>query len=51
VVAIAFCIQDAIDEGRSIFDFMQGAEPYKYRFGARDTEIIRVLLLREEADD
>jgi len=49
VVTTAFCIQDAVEEGRSIFDFMQGAEPYKYRFGARDTEIIRVLLLREEA--
>ncbi|MGQ9586016.1 MAG: GNAT family N-acetyltransferase [Anaerolineae bacterium] len=47
VVATAFCIQDAIEAGRAVFDFMQGDEPYKYQFGAKDTEIIRVLLLRE----
>jgi len=47
VVATALGIRDAIEAGRAIFDFMQGAEPYKYRFGAKDTEIIRVLLLQE----
>lgn len=49
VAAVAFAIQDAIAAGRAVFDFLQGAEEYKYRFGAQDTEIIRVLLRREPA--
>jgi CelD/BcsL family acetyltransferase involved in cellulose biosynthesis len=44
VAAVAFAIRDAIEAGRAVFDFLQGAEEYKYQFGARDTEIIRVLL-------
>jgi len=29
-------IELAVDEGASCFDFLRGAEPYKYRWGARD---------------
>ncbi|MGC8837058.1 MAG: GNAT family N-acetyltransferase [Anaerolineae bacterium] len=49
VAAVAFAIRDAIEAGRTVFDFLQGAEEYKYQFGAQDTEIIRVLLQREPA--
>ncbi|HLZ10115.1 MAG TPA: GNAT family N-acetyltransferase, partial [Chloroflexota bacterium] len=38
----AFCIRDAIAEGRRGFDFLQGDEPYKYDLGATDTPIYRM---------
>ncbi|NLE76482.1 MAG: GNAT family N-acetyltransferase [Chloroflexi bacterium] len=49
VVVKALCIQEAIQRGRAVFDFLQGAEPYKYRFGAVDTEVIRLMVLRTPA--
>jgi CelD/BcsL family acetyltransferase involved in cellulose biosynthesis len=38
----AFCIQDAIAEGKHTFDFLQGAEPYKYDLGGGDLPILRL---------
>jgi CelD/BcsL family acetyltransferase involved in cellulose biosynthesis len=38
----AFCIRDAISEGRRGFDFLQGNEPYKYDLGATDVPILRM---------
>jgi CelD/BcsL family acetyltransferase involved in cellulose biosynthesis len=38
----AFCIRDAISEGRRAFDFLQGNEPYKYDLGATDVPILRM---------
>ena len=38
----AFCLRDAIDEGRRVFDFLQGNEPYKYDLGAQDVPIFRL---------
>jgi CelD/BcsL family acetyltransferase involved in cellulose biosynthesis len=46
VVTKAFAIQEAISKGRAFFDFLQGDEPYKYRFGAQDTKVIRMLTFR-----
>ncbi|HEX5416197.1 MAG TPA: GNAT family N-acetyltransferase [Chloroflexota bacterium] len=40
----AFCIKDAIDEGRRVFDFLQGDESYKYDLGAVDVPILRLCL-------
>lgn len=40
----AFCIKDAIDEGRRVFDFLQGNESYKYDLGAVDVPILRLCL-------
>jgi len=40
----AFCIKDAIDEGRRVFDFLQGDESYKYDLGAVDVPILRLRL-------
>jgi CelD/BcsL family acetyltransferase involved in cellulose biosynthesis len=45
-VLISICIRHAIELGRSIFDFLQGDEEYKSRFGAQDTRVYRVLISR-----
>ncbi len=46
VVLTAAAIERAIDLGRETLDFLRGDEEYKYRFGAVDTKIYRVLLER-----
>lgn len=40
----ARCIEHAIQLGRAKFDFLRGDEVYKYRFGAQDTEVRRLLI-------
>ena len=35
-VLVGRAIEKAIEAGRSRFDFLRGAEPYKYQWGARD---------------
>jgi CelD/BcsL family acetyltransferase involved in cellulose biosynthesis len=42
----ALLIEEAIREGYRRFDFLRGAEPYKYDLGARDRSIYRCLLRR-----
>ena len=42
IVLTAHAIETAIKNGRSTFDFLRGNEVYKYRFGAKDTEIFRL---------
>jgi CelD/BcsL family acetyltransferase involved in cellulose biosynthesis len=42
----ARCIEHAIALGRAKFDFLRGDEVYKYRFGAQDTEIRRLLFAK-----
>ncbi|MGD2206734.1 MAG: GNAT family N-acetyltransferase [Anaerolineae bacterium] len=46
IVVTARCIKHAIDLGRSKFDFLRGDEVYKYRFGAKDTEVRRLLIAK-----
>jgi hypothetical protein len=46
IVLLAYCIQNAIELGRARFDFLQGDEPYKYRFGAQDTKVYRLVIVR-----
>lgn len=46
IVVIAYCIEHAIRLGRRKFDFLRGDEEYKYRFGAQDTEVRRLLIAR-----
>ena len=46
IVLLSYCIQWAIELGRSKFDFLRGDEEYKYRFGAQPTEIYRLLIER-----
>jgi CelD/BcsL family acetyltransferase involved in cellulose biosynthesis len=46
VVLTAKAIEWATENGRSEFDFLRGNETYKYRFGAKDTEIYRITLTK-----
>jgi CelD/BcsL family acetyltransferase involved in cellulose biosynthesis len=46
IVLLAYCIQHAIELGRARFDFLRGDEPYKYRFGAKDTKVYRLVIVR-----
>ncbi len=43
-VLLARLIEDAINNGRKAFDFMQGSEDYKYRFGGKDTSVYRLVI-------
>jgi len=42
IVLFARSIQDAIAAKRRCFDFLRGDEEYKYRFGARDTQVMEL---------
>jgi CelD/BcsL family acetyltransferase involved in cellulose biosynthesis len=46
IVVTAHCIEHAISLGRRKFDFLRGDEVYKYRFGAEDTEVRRLLVAK-----
>jgi CelD/BcsL family acetyltransferase involved in cellulose biosynthesis len=46
IILVAYCIRHAIEQGREVFDFMQGAERYKYQFGGQDVEVRRLLVRR-----
>lgn len=43
-VLTAYTIQYAVAAGLRLYDFMQGDEEYKYRFGATDYTVMRVLV-------
>lgn len=43
-VLLAYLIQHAIACGLSIFDFLQGDEAYKYRFGSQDYRVMRTVI-------
>lgn len=45
-VLLSYAIQYAIAAGCRVFDFMQGDEEYKFRFGAEDYKVMRVTLRR-----
>jgi CelD/BcsL family acetyltransferase involved in cellulose biosynthesis len=40
----AFCLKEAIAAGKKRFDFLRGAEPYKYDLGGQDLPIYRCLV-------
>jgi len=46
IVVTARCIETAIELGRETFDFLRGDEEYKYRFGAHDTTVRRLVIAR-----
>lgn len=45
-VLLSYAIQYAIAIGSDQFDFMQGDEEYKFRFGARSHNVMRVIVRR-----
>jgi CelD/BcsL family acetyltransferase involved in cellulose biosynthesis len=42
----ALCVKDAIEEGKACFDFLRGAEPYKYDLGGKDRTIYHMVVRR-----
>jgi CelD/BcsL family acetyltransferase involved in cellulose biosynthesis len=46
IVLNSYLIEDAIARGYRIFDFLQGNEVYKYRFGAIDAVVMKTTILR-----
>lgn len=44
IVLLARCIEYAIQQGRRVFDFLQGNESYKYRFGGKDFRVMRAVI-------
>ncbi len=50
-VLLARLIQDAIAQGRTRFDFLQGDEDYKYRFGGVDELVHRTMIRRRMKDE
>lgn len=43
---LAYTIQYTIAAGLKVYDFMQGDEEYKYRFGGQDYKVMRVIVER-----
>jgi CelD/BcsL family acetyltransferase involved in cellulose biosynthesis len=46
IVLFAHSIQDAIAAKRRRYDFLRGNEEYKYRFGAKETEVMELHIRR-----
>jgi len=46
IILTAYYIRHAIEQGREVFDFMQGDERYKYQFGGQDVEVRRLVVRR-----
>ncbi len=46
-VLLAYLIQHAIAEGLKVFDFLQGDEAYKYRFGGQDYKVMRTVIYNQ----
>jgi CelD/BcsL family acetyltransferase involved in cellulose biosynthesis len=44
IVLTAYAIGEAIAAGRRRFDFLRGEEPYKYAFGAKPHDVMRIKL-------
>ncbi|KAF0121653.1 MAG: hypothetical protein FD151_1131 [bacterium] len=49
IVLVAHLIREAIESGRSEFDFLRGEEDYKYRLGAKDSNIYRMIIRKESS--
>lgn len=43
IVLLAYNIQYAIEQGYQIYDFLRGAETYKYRMGGQDTAVMNLI--------
>ena len=46
IIVTARSIELAVTLGRAHYDFLRGDEVYKYRFGAQDTQVRRLLMAR-----
>jgi CelD/BcsL family acetyltransferase involved in cellulose biosynthesis len=43
IVLLCYNIQQAIADGRTVYDFLRGNETYKYRMGAQDTRVYKLV--------
>jgi CelD/BcsL family acetyltransferase involved in cellulose biosynthesis len=43
IVLLAYNIRHAIESGRVIYDFLRGNQTYKYRMGAQDTRVYKLV--------
>jgi CelD/BcsL family acetyltransferase involved in cellulose biosynthesis len=50
LVSKAIALQRAIEAGKRCYDFLRGAEPYKYDLGAKDLAVVRATLRRPEGE-
>jgi CelD/BcsL family acetyltransferase involved in cellulose biosynthesis len=41
LISKVLCLKDSIERGRSKFDFLKGAEEYKYRLGGKEITLYR----------
>ena len=46
IIVTARSIELAVTLGRAHYDFLRGDEVYKYRFGAQDTQVRRLLMAK-----
>jgi len=46
IVLLCYNIQQAIATGHRLFDFLRGNEAYKYRMGAQDTRVFKLVACR-----
>ncbi len=46
-VILSYSVQYAIAAGCRVFDFMQGNEEYKYRYGSQDYKVMRTIVERQ----
>jgi CelD/BcsL family acetyltransferase involved in cellulose biosynthesis len=49
-ILIGHAMRSAAAEGAHIFDFLRGAEPYKYAWGARDRQLLSLSFARQFSD-
>ena len=49
VIGVASYLRHEMGEGTRVFDFLRGDEPYKYRWGAKDEPIERLIVIRRAA--
>jgi CelD/BcsL family acetyltransferase involved in cellulose biosynthesis len=40
----ALCLRDAIEQGKTYFDFLRGSEPYKYHLGGRNQILYQMVV-------
>ena len=40
----AICLRDAIEQGKTYFDFLRGSEPYKYHLGGRNQILYQMVV-------
>jgi CelD/BcsL family acetyltransferase involved in cellulose biosynthesis len=50
LVSKALVLRHAIADGKRCYDFLRGAEPYKYDLGGRDLQVYRAELRRQGSD-